>query len=668
MVVMAPHLLLVAIMAVTSSAARRDSDKKQPEGRIKHVIVLMEENRSFDHFFGYARDEMGVNGVTGNEYNFLDTENPSLGKVYIKNHTEYINPCDPDHGTKATTSKIYGAAAVSKGDLSNATMNGFIEWELNNRHHNASLDYCGVMSMFTGDKIPVITTLAKEFAIMDRFFCDHPGPTWPNRMFALSGTSAGSLETGVWYHDQVGKLFPQKTIFDQVAEAGLQWRVYYNDTPWEAFMETIAHNPENIQSMQSFYEDASRGTLPSYAWINPRSGINVTTGVGSNDQHPDHDVAAGERFYKDIYEALRASPQWNETLFIITYDEHGGFYDHVPPPAANIPAPDDEKSYPTSEPSFDFTRLGVRVPTILISPWIKKGTVVSSPPPSQRPFGSSEYTLSSIISTARKLLKLDLPPLTRRDAWAATFEHVIDTEGQASPREDCPLHLPKAPPVTLPLEQEAKSPLNDLQRQIVEVHAHLAGRKMQELNISTQGEVSEWLRTHYSFHEQATLSWRNSKQNRSLDLVVRPGTDGWSDSGWDMVASEIWKDCSQVSTRSLKNEAGIPYCLDAGDARAGSQVFVSSCYPRDRAQLWLVQSREHGNDGTLRPVANDSLCLTTRYWTAGGDEKLYLERCKDDVEQKWAWHGPAPGSGEGSGNLLFGDDANRLGVVANPTI
>ena len=139
-------------------------------------------------------------------------------------------------------------------------------------------------------------------------------------------------------------------------------------------MESIAHSPENLKNMNTFYSDARKGNLPSYAWINPRSGVNMTTGEGSQDQHPDHDVAFGERYIKDIYEALRASPQWNETLFVITYDEHGGFYDHVQPPV-DIPAPGDkETSYPDA--GYDFTKLGVRIPTVLVS----QGTISSDLP------------------------------------------------------------------------------------------------------------------------------------------------------------------------------------------------------------------------------------------------------------------------------------------------
>jgi phospholipase C len=288
-------------------------------------------------------------------------------------------------------------------------MSGFVEFEANAGH--GPKNYCGVMSMFSPERIPVITALAEEFAIMDRFFAAHPGPTWPNRLFALSGTSAGMTSTGVWYNNTVGRLFPQRTIFDQVAEANLTWRNYYNDTPWELFMSSIAHHTQNLRPMETFWSDARDGTLPSFSWINPRAGINITTGVGCNDQHPDHDVAAGEAYYKDIYEALRSSPSWNDTLMILTYDEHGGFYDHVSTPL-HVPPPGDAASmaagdsYPDKD--FKFDRLGVRVPTLLISPRIPRGTVVSEPPLEQRPTANSEYDLTSIMATVRKLLPGEL--------------------------------------------------------------------------------------------------------------------------------------------------------------------------------------------------------------------------------------------------------------------
>ena len=190
-------------------------------------------HRAFDHLFGFYNtpNRKGkVNGLTGNEFNNINTTNPSAGHVTVDNRSPYLNPCDPDHGTPGTSEKIFGARAAASGDFSNATMSGFIEHE-NNRGHSKQ-DFCGVLSSFTPERIPVITALAEEFAIMDRFFCSHPGPTWPNRMFTLSATSAGSTSTGTWYKDKPGQLFPQRTIFDQVAEANLTWRSYYNDTPW----------------------------------------------------------------------------------------------------------------------------------------------------------------------------------------------------------------------------------------------------------------------------------------------------------------------------------------------------------------------------------------------------------------------------------------------------
>lgn len=110
----------------------------------------------------------------------------------------------------------------------------------------------------------------------------------------------------------------------------------------------------------------------------------------ANDQHPDHDVSAGDQLIKDVYEAVRSSPLWEKTALVITYDEHGGFYDHVPPPTG-VPNPDGLNS--TDDP-FDFTRLGVRVPTVVISPWVKQGTVVHA-----KPAGEGQYEHSSIIST-----------------------------------------------------------------------------------------------------------------------------------------------------------------------------------------------------------------------------------------------------------------------------
>lgn len=636
------------IFCSTASAA--------PEQKIKHVIVLMEENRPFDHLFGWSGDLLGVEGLNGNEFNYLDPTNPDTSeKVFVDNKAPFTNDCDPAHGTTATTSKLF---STGNPETSVADMGGFVGYE------SKKTNYCNVMSGFPPERVPVVTALAQEYAIMDRFFASQPGPTWPNRMFALTGTSAGSTETSVWYHNIPGKLYPQRTIYDQIEEMAGTWKNYYNDTPWELILEKVAHNPANIQPMDAFYHDAATGNLPSFAWINPRSGINVTTGVGSNDQHPDHDVSAGEQYQKDVYEAIRASPQWNETLLVLTWDEHGGFYDHVIPPSENVPEPGDgEPSYP--EVGFRFNRLGVRIPCILISPWIPKGTVISAPPEDKvsKPYPNSEFDLTSIIATTRKLLypHSDLAPLTDRDAWSATFEYLFDELDQ--PREDCPLHMPDALEPEVPADGRSK-PLNDLQVDIAAAHTTLTGNKFIPTSegegggVPTQEGHAMWLQQQYALHAARTTSWRDSKLTHAPKSTVLSSTSSISSSnkqteepqryqvvcqplawyGESPVSETKWhfnglahgEDGAYntsvtpyitVSTWNLRTEAAppallpvglhavhdgdddtVPLCLDAGEGTEGSVLQVSACYPSEDPSLNrdpFQQFRLHG-DGSLR--------------------------------------------------------------------
>jgi hypothetical protein len=543
------------------------------------------------------------------------------------------------------------------------------------------------MSGFTPSALPVINALASEFAVMDRFFSSHPGPTWPNRMFTLSGTSAGSTATFAWYRDVNGALFPQKTIFDQLEENGHTWRNYYNDTPWELFMEKIANSPKNLQSMDEFYAAAAQGTLPSFSWINPRSGVNVTTGVGSNDQHPDHDMNAGEQFYKDIYEALRASPSWNETLFIITYDEHGGFYDHVIPPEG-VPAPGDgEQSYPDE---FSFTRLGVRIPTLLISPWIRRGTVISAAPSEYKPYSNSEYDLTSIIATTRKLLGMPATPLTARDEWAATFEFVIDSS-MTEPRTDCPMHLPDAVPPVIPASAEIDLPLNTLQRDIMTVHARLAGVAVPELE--KQGDHSELVQKHYAVHKEKTEHFLSHVSSKQYIVVTKPvplfgSTDEtkWDLNGIKHGGNDVYANTTApyitLSTMHLRtategSSEPVPLCLDGGDGYEGSVIGVTPCLPSIDPAINRAPSQHfvYPGDGTLRFYDSSKashpesfLCVTSsdpKYDGTASVSPTYatlLKTCDHTVEQSWAYHGSAPGQSR-EGQLFYGDWACAMGVI-----
>jgi len=205
------------------------------------------------------------------------------------------------------------------------------------------------------------------------------------------------------------------------------------------------HRYRFLDGPNGLYANLESGDMPEYSWIEPSYFDVPEMDKHASDQHPAHDVSEGDALIKNLYEAIVASPIWNETAFVITYDEHGGFFDHVKP-EENIPNPDG-LAY---KDEFDFTRQGVRVPFVVVSPWVKKGTVVHG-----TGAGQGQYEHSSIPATViHKLFKSDVKPpllqpdyLTERDAWAATFEDVFDTnvdaDGTPTLRTDCLQTLPE---------------------------------------------------------------------------------------------------------------------------------------------------------------------------------------------------------------------------------
>jgi phospholipase C len=203
-----------------------------------------------------------------------------------------------------------------------------------------------------------------------RWFASIPTSTQPNRLYVHSGTSAG-LTSNIG--KELAKGFPQRTIFENLEDAGISFGIYFQNIPTTLFYRNL----RKLKYIGNFHEydvsfknDAKKGKLPGYVVVEQRYfDLKV---LAANDDHPSHDVYNGQMFVKEVYETLRASPQWNETLLVITYDEHGGFFDHVPTPVRGVPNPD---GIVGPEPfNFHFDRLGVRVPTIMVSPWIEKGT------------------------------------------------------------------------------------------------------------------------------------------------------------------------------------------------------------------------------------------------------------------------------------------------------
>jgi len=416
----------------------------------------MMENRSFDHMCGFLKKiNPEINGLTGDEYNYYNSTDPTSKKVFVNEHAIYVDP-DPDHSVPGTSVEVFGG----KGEWRDpAPMSGFLQQAVVEIPENPE----SVMACFNHTTVPIISALAQEFAISDSWYAAIPGPTHVNRMYVHSGTSHGAADTNFW---TIVEGFPQKPIYMNLEEQGYSWGVYFELVASSFLLDQMrsADALKKAYPMMKFFEDAQAGTLPNYAFLDPRYYPFLNT--PANDQHPSHSVDAGEALMKEVYEALVASPQWNETLFIITYDEHGGFYDHQPTPL-DVPNPDGLNS---TSPAFNFTRLGVRIPTLLISPWIEKGTVLKDP---VGPTATSKFDHTSIPATLKKIF--GLPEfLTKRDAWSGTFESVFST--RTTPRTDCPERLPVVAAMSDErLQAEKKNPLSHLQRDFMGMAAWLAG-------------------------------------------------------------------------------------------------------------------------------------------------------------------------------------------------
>jgi len=284
-----------------------------------------------------------------------------------------------------------------------------------------------------------------------------PGPTWPNRFFAHCATSKGGITNGGAAN------YDMPTVFEQLTAKGLTWKIYFHDFV-HALQLTRLNSPENVVNFvkfSTFAQDARKGRLPNYSFIEPRYYDGL---AAANDQHPPHSVARGEALIASVYKALQAPSTWPESLLVVVYDEHGGTYDHVTPPAAT--PPDEHTS------QFGFDRYGVRVPAVLISPLIRKGTIVSQP---------LDHT--SIIASLRENFDLD-GPLTNRDRDANSFMGAVDLAAARTPPQQVESALragSRAAPRAKRLKALAgerylvSSLMSDLQRAMVDATRRITG-------------------------------------------------------------------------------------------------------------------------------------------------------------------------------------------------
>jgi phospholipase C len=385
--------------------------------RLKHVVVLMMENRSFDHMLGGLKAvDSRIDGLTGTESN-RDTKNAVVTVQPKAAFQGQLDP-DPDHHFPAVNLQIFNGGTTPD-------MQGFLRSYFNQQHNIQQSRK--IMFYFKPDKLPVLTTLATEFALFNRWFSSIPGPTLCNRAFAHYGTSFGHVGMELFYANQ-----QFKSIYERLRSGGRSTKLYYFDQASSTLeiVNLLQHQPELFGTFDQFVEDCERGTLPDYSFVEPNYTDHESNGgmLIASDQHPDHHVREGERYIAAVYNAIRQNPAlWESTALLVTYDEHGGIYDHVPPPACTpdgfVAQPKDTK---TGAP-FLFNRLGVRVPAILISPWVPRGTVVDG----------RVFEHASIPGTVTKWLlpNFDETQRSPRERAAETF---LDLLTAPTMRMDCP--------------------------------------------------------------------------------------------------------------------------------------------------------------------------------------------------------------------------------------
>ena len=375
---------------------------------IENVIVLMLENRSFDHLLGYLPGEAGL---TGKEYNRIDPADLASGKVYVNNAAAYLSPISPAHDFPSVHTQLYGGLGPV---IDPAPMSGFVKAAIVEAQGNVQAGM-HVMDCFDPAKLPALCTLAEQFCLCTAWFSAVPGPTWPNRFFVHAATSDGVAANDVTHP------YEMKTIYESLEAGGKSWSIYYGDIPVSLALRRLWGSLEHFKGFEEFHEDVEKGELASYSFIEPR--YMDFLGWKANDEHPPHDLMMGEYLIAEVYDTLRNSPYWEKSLMVVLYDEHGGFFDRVTPPGG-VPNPDGKFS---ADPAFDFTRLGLRVPALLVSPFIEKDST-----------DSNVYEHSSVPATLKNLF--DLPDfLTERDRAANTFEGNLT---RSTARDDAPLALP----------------------------------------------------------------------------------------------------------------------------------------------------------------------------------------------------------------------------------
>jgi phospholipase C len=400
---------------------------------IDHVFVLMFENRSFDHMLGFS-GIAGIDGVIGSE------SNSASGVAYPVNQpAAFALDFDPGHGFRDVLEQLCGSAAVYQPGARYPPIDnsGFAANAGRNPAGNGARDAAAVMASLSSEQLPVTNFLAREFVVCDHWFASLPGPTWPNRLFVHAATSGGldDSPSPLQSLDALlqGYRFANGTIFDCLERHGHKWSVVEGDAFPHALSlgGMIQHSIDGHGHFTDMPTFLSRIADPAfedaYTFIEPNYGHVLADGRNfkcGNSQHPLDDVSRGEGLLKTVYEAIRSSPHWSQSLLVVMYDEHGGFYDHVPPPAA-VP-PGDPPIRGLNQHGFGFDQLGVRIPALVITPFTERGVV-----------SKEVYDHASVLATVEQLFGLEA--LTARDKAANSLAPLLT---RSNARDDAPTRVP----------------------------------------------------------------------------------------------------------------------------------------------------------------------------------------------------------------------------------
>lgn len=460
--------------------------------QIKHVVLLILENHSFDQMLGAFKavytDLEGIDPTVPG-VNF-DRAGTAFHQVETRERQMFL---DPRHEVEHVATQLQ------------ATNGGFVRDFEENFKQATDQEKQFIMGYYPLDFLPALHALAREFTICDHWFSSLPGPTWPNRFFALTGTSNGKvnmpqddkhgLDIRGWFEQD------QATIFDRLNEKGIHWKVYFHDIPQTCVLmhQRRLENVARYYYIQQFFQDAAAlaADFPAFCLIEPDY-----MGSQENDDHPPHDIMKAQRLLADIYNALRANEDlWNSTLFVVYYDEHGGFYDHLVPPLAKPPG-----IYPNPEYTFD--QLGVRVPALLVSPWVGKR------------LEQMEFDHTSLLKYLIK--KWDLGPLGDRVAAANSVEAALTVNG--SPRQGTlqriALNAQQMNPPDADLEEKAEQLMTDHHKALALVVRYIKIAAVENFPrwYTFLARLVEWMRDNFT----RLLEWAY-KENHSIQvLTTRP--------------------------------------------------------------------------------------------------------------------------------------------------